>query len=154
MMFWGYIGPNGDGVLVVCNRTINSEKYVCLLHDNLFANVESMFGTADRSFIFQEDNAPPHRAVYAKSYLSLRSVPVLPWLAQRADMNINENIWLFIKSKLNHDPTGHPTTKQELQARVLSKWDRIPGDFIGRFYESLPRRILAVKRKRGFPKKY
>ena len=138
MMFWGCTGPNGVSVLVVCNRTINAEKYVCLLHDNLFATVEAMFGTADRPVIFLEDNAPRHRAAYTKLYFSLRGVPVLPWPAQMADMNNIENILLFIKSKLNHDPTGHPTTKQERQARVLSEWDRIPGDFIGRFYESLP----------------
>ena len=78
VMFWGYIGPNGVGKLVVCDRTINAEKYVCLLHDNLFANVELMFGTAHWPFIFQQDNVPPHRAEYRKLYLSLRGVPVLP----------------------------------------------------------------------------
>ena len=77
VMFFGCIGPNGDGVLLVCDTTINAEKYVCLLHDNLFA-----------------------------------------------------------------------------RARVLSEWDLIPGDFIGKLYDSLPRRILAVKRKRGYPTKY
>ena len=69
-------------------------------------------------------------------------------------MNIIENIWLFIKNKLNHDPRGHATTKTELQARVLSELDRIPGDFIGKLYESFPRRILAAKRKRGYLRKY
>ena len=36
VMFWGCIGPNGVGKLVVCDRTINAEKYVCLVHDNFF----------------------------------------------------------------------------------------------------------------------
>ena len=69
-------------------------------------------------------------------------------------MNIIENIWLFIKNKLSHDPRGLPIIEEELQARVLSEWERIPGDFIGKLYEPLPRRILAVKRKRGYPTKY
>ena len=81
----------------------NVKKYVCLLHDNLVANVESMFRTAQRSFIFQQDNAPLHRAAHKKLYLSLRGVPVLPWPAQSPDMNIIESIWLFVKNKLIHD---------------------------------------------------
>ena len=75
MMFWGCIGPNGIGKLVVCDRTIKAEKYVSLLHDNFSANVESMFETADRPFIFQQDNAHRHRAAYTKIYLSLRVLP-------------------------------------------------------------------------------
>ena len=59
-------------------------------------------------------------------------------------MNVIENIW-FIKNKLDQDPGGPPTTKEQLQARALFEWDRIPGDFSGKLYESLPRRILAVK---------
>ena len=58
------------------------------------------------------------------------------------------------KNKLNHDPRGPPATEEELQARVLSEWGQIPRDFIGKLYESLPRRILAVKRKCGYPTKY
>ena len=141
LMFWGCVGPTGVGKLVVCDRTVNAEKYVCLLHDNFFANVESVFGTADRPFIFQQDNAPPHRAAYTKIYLSLRGVPVLPWPAQSPDLNIIESIWLFIKNKFNCDPRGPSTTKKELQTRVISEWDRIPRNFIGKLYESLPRRI-------------
>ena len=92
VMFWGCTGSNGVDKLVVCGRTINSEKYIYLLHVNIFANVELMFGTAHRPFIFQQDNAPPHRAAYTKSHLSLRGVPVLPWPAQSPDMSIIENI--------------------------------------------------------------
>ena len=40
------------------------------------------------------------------------------------------------------------------KARVLSEWDQIPRDFIGKLYESLPRRILTVKRKHGYPTTY
>ena len=80
-MFWGCVGPTGVGKLVVCDRTVNAEKYVCLLHDNLFANVESMFGIDDRPFIFQQDNAPPHRAACTKIYSQPRIIRITrDWL--------------------------------------------------------------------------
>ena len=155
LMFWECVGPTGVGKLVVCDRTINAEKYFCLLHDNLFANVEPMLGTADRPFIFQQDNAPPtsssiHRDI---SFSSRRSCFAMA-SAQSPDLNIIENIWLFIKNKLNCDPRGPPTTKEELQTRVISEWDRIPRDFIGKLYESLRGRILAVNKNRGYQTKY
>ena len=71
VMHWGFIGPNGVGKLVVCRRTKMQKSMPAYHMINFFANVESMFGTAHRSFIFQEDNAPPHRAAYTKLHLSL-----------------------------------------------------------------------------------
>ena len=117
----GCIGPNGFGVLVICDGNTNAEKFLCLLHDNLFATVESMFGIAHRPFILQQDNAPPHRVAYTDLSLSHRVVPVLPRPAQRPDMNIIENIWLFIRNEFSHDPGGPPITKEELGARVFSE---------------------------------
>ena len=96
---------------------------------------------------------PPTSTSIHKDISFSLSVPILPWPAQSPDLNIIENIWLFIKNKLNCDPRGPPTTKEELQTRVISEWDRIPQDFIGKLYESLPGRILAVK-KRCYPTKY
>jgi len=75
-----------------------------------------MFGEENRPFIFQHDNAPPHRAKKTKIYSKLRGIYVLPWPANCPDLNIIKNIWLFIKNKLNNDPRCPPTTGEELVA--------------------------------------
>ncbi len=57
-MFWGCIGPNGVGPLVVCDGKINAQKYITVLHDNLFTCVDQMLGEEGCPFIFLQDNAP------------------------------------------------------------------------------------------------
>ena len=63
----------------------------------------------------------------------LESAPV-----ESPDLNIIENVRLFLKNKLNHDPRGTPATKEELRAQIVSEWGQIPRNFIGKLYESLP----------------
>ena len=61
VMFWGCIGHNGVGWLVQCHGQINAGKYIEILQDNLHQFVTKMYGEEKRPFIFQHDNAPPHR---------------------------------------------------------------------------------------------
>ena len=96
----------------------------------------------------------PHIEKHTQKYIFLFEVFLFCLGQHQADLNIIENVWLLLKNKLNHDPQGPPATKEELQAWVLSEWGQIPRDFIGKLYESLPWRILAVKRKHGYPTKY
>ena len=82
IMFWGSVGPKGVGKLAVCDGKVNAEKYVEILQENLFQGTKAMLGKKGEPFIFQHDNAPPHKAIFTKSYLSIRNISVLPWPAQ------------------------------------------------------------------------
>ena len=52
VMFWGCIGPNGVGRLVLCEDSVNATKYIAILQNNLLQSVEKMFGDDGRPFIF------------------------------------------------------------------------------------------------------
>ena len=131
-MFWECIGPNGVGRLVLCEDSLNATKYIAILQNNLLQSVEKMFGDEGRPFIFQQDKAlpPPRRAKITNNFSKEASIGVLPCPSQSPDLNIIENVWLYIQNKIYRDPVDAPKTKDALISRVLQEWSNILLNFI------------------------
>ena len=51
-----------------------------------------------------DDNAPVHRAHTVKNYKDQNEVTSIEWPAQSPDLNIIENIWLYMKRELVKKP--------------------------------------------------
>ena len=119
VMFWGCIGPNAVGWLVFCKDSLNATKYIAFLQNNFLQLMEAMFGDDGRPFIFQQDNAPTHRAKITNDFLREASINVVPRPAQSTDLNIIKNVWLYIKNKMNRDPVHPPNTKDQLVSQIL-----------------------------------
>lgn len=52
------------------------------------------------NLILQQDNASAHEGELGQKFLREQHVEVRDWLSQSLDLNIIENVWAFIKSKL------------------------------------------------------
>jgi hypothetical protein len=51
-------------------------------------------------YLFQDDYAPVNRARSTKEYVARKRLKNMSWAAQSPDLNVIENIWLYIKRKL------------------------------------------------------
>lgn len=90
LVIWGCICWNRQGTLTIVNGNINAEKYRKSIDNDLWPVVAHHCPQND--FIFQDDNAPVHRA---RSVLITRPKIIFKvgWPAQSLDANIIENCW-------------------------------------------------------------
>nr|XP_042898564.1 uncharacterized protein LOC122269446 [Parasteatoda tepidariorum] len=81
--------------------------------------------------IFQQDNARPHMARVSQDFL--RTVTTLPWPARSPDLSPIGNIWDYLGLRV-----GHPTSLNELEARLQQIWNEMSQDIIQNLYASMP----------------
>lgn len=151
VMIWGCICWSGVGTLAKVDGNINAEKYEEILEDNLWPVVASHF--PDNSYLFQDDNAPVHRAGRIGIYKVQNNIKTISWPAQSPDLNIIENIWLYIKRKLSCRVT-FINSNQDLYDEIFRIWTEIPPAYVQSLYMSIPRRIMQVIRFKGHLTKY
>ena len=71
--------PYGVGTITTVNGTINRHKYIKILEDNLWPVIARHFPEQD--CLFQDDNAPIHRANDVKNYKEENHINCLEWPA-------------------------------------------------------------------------
>lgn len=143
IMFWGCIAYNGLGDLVPVDRTMDKDTYLEVLNENALSCGERLIG---ESFIFQQDNAPCHKAKIITNFLKEKGVFTLEWPPQSPDLNIIENVWAYIKR--NRD-SSLQRTRQDTVIEIKALWNDIPIDFIQALVNSVQRRLQKVIKARG-----
>ncbi|GFV37067.1 hypothetical protein TNCV_2382141 [Trichonephila clavipes] len=72
MMVWGCLSSHGVGRLHIVSGTMKTKDYIEILQNTLLPNVRDLFG--NQSWIFQDDNAPCHRAKVVQKWLKDHTV--------------------------------------------------------------------------------
>jgi transposase len=151
VMIWGCICWEGVGTVTRVEGNIDSQKYISILDANLWPVLVRHF--PGDNYLFQQDNAPVHTSRATSDFIAQSHIKTMSWPAQSPDLNIIENIWLFIKRKLTNRLTSI-TSEGDLFNHIEDIWTSISPEHIQSLYKSIPRRILQVIRLKGHLTKY
>jgi transposase len=150
IMVWGAISANGRCGLQIFDKgvRVNAAKYISVLDAKLKMHMD-ITGTT----IFQQDSAPCHTAKVVKKWFADNGVETLPnWPSNSPDLNVIENCWNIMKRKV---AAHHPTSEKDLKEILKQVWLReITPDYCKTLVRSMPERIQAVLKNRGYPTKY
>ena len=67
----------------------------------------------------------------------------MKWPAQQQDLNMIENIWLYIKRELQKSVVN-VATKNDLLREIQSVWRNIELDYIRNLYQSITDRLDSI----------
>ncbi|GFS85476.1 transposable element Tcb2 transposase [Trichonephila clavipes] len=87
--------------------------------------------------IFQQDNSQSHTVRMSQD--CLLTVTTLSWPARSPHVSPIEHIWDHLRWRV-----GHPTSLNELEARLQQIWNEISQDIIRNLYASIPDRYSIV----------
>jgi transposase len=142
VMVWGAIGIGFSGPLIRCPESVNQNSYRQILEESeIFRALSERFGP--RGFIWQQDNAPPHRPIRLEIG---RRFQILDWPPYSPDLSPIEHMWAIIKKKLTGRRFSNPN---ELFASTVQAWREIPQEQIDRLCSSFKARCQVCLNHRG-----
>lgn len=143
LMVWGCFSRAGVGELRRVDGTINQHSYKAMMAEAMMPSGERLFGGEE--YIFQQDNAPCHKAKSVMDFFRQKKINVMDWPPQSPDFNPIENLWGILKRKVG---LSKPSNLDELWNRLQELWLDIGQEEIRRLIESMPNRMrLAIKAK-------
>ena len=153
ILVWGVFTWHELGPLVHLNTSLTGDRYVTLLGDHLQPFMDFMYPHNDG--IFQQDNAPCHRAGVVQNWFEEHSGEFrrMVWPPRSPDMNPIKHLWDVVERSI-HTQNPAPTNTRELWAAIQTAWLNISPEVFRPLVESMPRRVAALRRARGGPTRY
>lgn len=147
---WAAFHAGGKTDLVFINGHVDRFQYLNILATSLLPFARATF---QNNFVFQDDNAPAHRARVVSDFLEEQDVEHMIWPACSPDMNPIEHLWAELTRILtNLHP--QPTNVAELRQAVTDAWELIPLNMLRTLAEGMPRRVEALQAARGGHTRY
>ena len=91
-----------------------------------------------KDLIFQQDNAPCHRANIVKDWFKNNEIKQLRWPANSPDLNCIENLWSWLNRQIANE---EPHSIDQLREIVTKHMSNVPIEMIRNLIESMPSRI-------------
>ena len=149
VMVWGCMSSAGVGNLEFIEGTMDKNMYLNILRSNLLQSAENL-GIKEK-FRFYQDNDPKHKAAVVQSWLIWNCPHLMTPPAQSPDMNVIENLWALLDKNIRSHKISN---KEELKRALLEEWQKITLETTQKLVHSMPTRIQALVKAKGFHTKY
>lgn len=146
IMVWAAISVDGKSDLIRFNGNVTAIRYQ---NEALQPALIPFANGHNRPMVFQQDNAPAHRAFATRDWLTVNNIRVFgPWPANSPDMNPIENLWVQLERALERRPTP-PANEAQLWRALQEEWANINMWNIRRLVLSMRRRCTALVEAAG-----
>ena len=135
--------------MVQIERIINADKYTEIICENLEEAVLKM--GLEEEFILQQNNDPKHTAKKTNKFFEDSNIKLLEWPAQSSDLNLIENLWSVLDSKV---PLEKRKNKNDCFKNLQLAFENIDKNYIENLINSIPRRLEAIIKAKGGHTKY
>lgn len=144
VMVWGCFGGAGLGKLVAVDGVINSDKYIEVMEEAMLPSREQLYAGY---CVYMQDNAPVHKSRKTMQWLRDNDVVLMDWPARSPDLNPIENLWSVLDQQLARNP---PRGMEDLKAKLVDFWQAISPETIKNLVESMPKRVNACLKAKGW----
>ena len=165
VMIWGAMTATGLSKLHIlpANQHVTAAYYVenilsPFLLEEIHRNgnngqiLEQKFHENTLELIFQQDGAPAHTAAVTQTWLQTNFPSHWGkdvWPPNSPDMSPIENLWGILKEKINF-ANPQPSNLDQLKNTILKAWSEISPETLENLIRSMPDRIDAVIKAKGY----
>jgi transposase len=164
-MVWGSIWLDTRGYprrskLVIMERDPDAKRGGYSSNSYIKALREGLLPRWRQGQLFMQDNASIHTSGKSIRWMAARGITPIEWPAYSPDLNPIEHLWWRLK-KMMHKQYPQYNNLSDAQEEwegfceaLKACWRAIPGSLIKKLILSMPRRLAAVRRARGYQTKY
>jgi transposase len=150
VMIWASFGALGKSEICFIDKRLNANGYREVLKNHLLHSGRKIGGP---DWIFQQDNAPCHRAKASLAWFKSNKIKVLDWPSLSPDMNPIENLWSSLVRRVYSNGKQYNSI-EELKRAITKSWSELPITEIKNLINSMPNRLFELIRLNGEKTKY
>lgn len=149
VMVWGCMSASGVGNLTFIEGNMDRKMYLKILQDNLLESATKL--NIKDNFRFYQDIDPKHMSSLVQNWLIWKCPHIIQTPAQSPDLNVIENLWSLLEREIRHHTIRNTA---DLKNALQEEWNKITPQYTGNLVKSMPDRLKAVLKQKGYPTKY